>query len=128
MGPRGGGERTIPQAGANYGWPLVSWGNHYDGTAIPDPPSRPELAGSILQWTPVIAPSGMAFYTGTLFGGWRGNLLIGGLVSRGLVRLPLDGHRVTGEDRIPLAARTRHVPPATRKRGGEGQDVSVRGA
>src|SRR3546814_7026343 len=51
----------------------------------------------------------MAFYTGTLFGGWRGNLLIGGLVSRGLVRPTLDGHRVTGEDRIPLADRIRAV-------------------
>src|SRR3546814_3228050 len=56
-----------------------------------------------------ISPSVMAFYTGTLFGGWRGNLLSGGLVSRGLVRLTLDGNRVTGEERIPLAGRIRDV-------------------
>lgn len=109
MGPRGGDELTIPQPGANYGWPLVSWGEHYDGTDIPDPPTRPDLAGSVLQWTPVIAPSGMAFYTGELLAGWRGNLLIGGLVSRGLVRLTLDGDQVVGEERIPLGARIRDV-------------------
>lgn len=109
MGPRGGDELTLPEAGANYGWPLVSWGEHYGGEDIPDPPTRPEFAGSIHQWTPVIAPSGMAFYTADRFPEWRGNLLIGGLVSRGLVRLTLDGPKVTGEERISLGARIRDV-------------------
>jgi aldose sugar dehydrogenase len=56
MGPRGGDGLTIPQAGRNYGRPLVSWGRHYDGRAIPSPSTRPDLAGSLRQWTPVIAP------------------------------------------------------------------------
>lgn len=108
-GPRGGDEINIPEAGSNYGWPLVSWGRHYNGEDIPDPPTRPDLAPAIYQWTPVIAPSGMAFYTADLLPQWRGNLLVGGLVSRGLVRLTLDGERVTGEERIDLGARIRAV-------------------
>jgi aldose sugar dehydrogenase len=109
MGPRGGDELTIAQAGRNYGWPLVSWGRHYDGRAIPSPSTRPDLAGSLRQWTPVIAPSGMTFYTGSLFPAWRGSLLIGGLVARGVVRLTLQGQQVTGEERIALGQRIRDV-------------------
>lgn len=112
MGPRGGDELNLPKPGANHGWPLVSWGDHYDGTDIPDPPTRPDLAGSLRHWTPVIAPSGMAFYTGDRFPAWRGGVLVGGLVSRGLVRLTLDGDRVVGEERIPLGARIRDVRQA----------------
>src|SRR5215218_2139944 len=108
-GPLGGDEINIPEPGRNYGWPLVSWGDHYDGRKIPKPPTRPDLAGSVHQWTPVIAASGMAFYAGDAFSGWRGNLLVGGLVSQGIVRLTLDGQRVTGEERIPLGSRIRDV-------------------
>ncbi|MBW7851647.1 MAG: PQQ-dependent sugar dehydrogenase [Rhodospirillales bacterium] len=109
FGPRGGDELNIPQPGRNYGWPLVSWGRHYGGTSIPDPPTRPDLAPSIHHWTPAISPSGMAFYTATAIPGWRGNLLIGGLGSEALVRLTLDGERVTGEERMPMDARIRDV-------------------
>jgi len=108
-GPRGGDEINIPEAGKNYGWPLVSWGTEYSGWPIPDPPNRPDLVDAIYQWTPVIAASGMAFYTGDLFPSWRGNLLVGGLVAEAVVRLTLDGRRVTGEERIPLGARVRDV-------------------
>ena len=109
FGPRGGDELNIPEPGRNYGWPLVSWGRHYFGKDIPDPPTRPDLAQSIYHWTPVISPSGMTFYTGEVFPVWRGNLLIGGLSSQALVRLVLDGQRVTGEERIPMGARIRDV-------------------
>jgi glucose/arabinose dehydrogenase len=109
FGPRGGDELNIPEPGRNYGWPLVSWGRHYTFIDIPDPPTRPDLAPSIYHWDPAISPSGMAFYTGTLFPDWKGNLLIGGLSSRALVRLTLDGERVTGEERIPMDARIRNV-------------------
>ncbi|MCP5365146.1 MAG: PQQ-dependent sugar dehydrogenase [Hyphomicrobiales bacterium] len=109
FGPRGGDELNIPKAGGNYGWPLVSWGQHYNFADIPDPPTRPDLAKSIYHWDPAISPSGMTFYTGTLFPSWRGNLLIGGLSSEALVRLSLDGERVTGEERIDMDARIRHV-------------------
>jgi aldose sugar dehydrogenase len=108
-GPRGGDELILAEPGRNYGWPLVSWGRHYDGRDIPDPPTRPDLAGSVHQWTPVIGPSGMAFYTGEAFPAWRGDVLIGGLVSQGLIRVSLDGTRMTGEERIPLGARIRDV-------------------
>jgi glucose/arabinose dehydrogenase len=109
FGPRGGDELNIPEPGRNYGWPLVSWGRHYFGKDIPDPPTRPDLAQSIYHWTPVISPSGMTFYTGEVFPAWRGNLLIGGLSSQALVRLVLDGQRVTGEECIPMDVRIRDV-------------------
>jgi glucose/arabinose dehydrogenase len=108
-GPRGGDEINIIAPGKNYGWPLVSWGKEYSGWPIPDPPTRPDLTDAIRQWTPVIAASGMAFYTGELFTAWRGNLLVGGLVARAVVRLELEDNRVTGEERLPLGARIRDV-------------------
>jgi glucose/arabinose dehydrogenase len=108
-GPRGGDEINVARAGENYGWPVVSWGEHYDGRPIPDPPTRPQFAESIHHWVPSIAPSGMAFYTGDLFDEWRGDLLVGALVAQGVVRLSLDGQEVTGEERIDLGARVRDV-------------------
>ena len=114
MGPRGGDELNIPEAGRNYGWPVVSWGRHYDGEPynganMPDPPTRPEFADAIRHWTPVISPSGMIFYSGDAFSQWRGDALIGGLSSQALIRLDLDGESITGENRIELGARIREV-------------------
>lgn len=113
MGPRGGDELNIPEAGRNYGWPLVSWGQHYPnsrgGGDIPDPTTRPDFAGSVHQWTPVISPSGMIFYSGDMFPGWRGEALIGGLTANGIVRVRLDGDRFGSERRIDLGARIREV-------------------
>jgi aldose sugar dehydrogenase len=87
----------------------VSWGSHYDGRPIPDPPTRPEFADAIKHWTPAIAPSGMIFYTGETFPEWRGNALIGSLTRQALVRLGVQEARVTGEEIIPLGARIRDV-------------------
>lgn len=109
FGPRGGDEINIPEAGRNYGWPLVSWGRHYNLIGIPKPATRPDLAQSIYHWNPVVSPSGIVFYTGELFPRWRGNLLIAGLSSEALVRLTLDGERVTGEERIAMDTRIRDV-------------------
>ena len=111
FGPLGGDELNRPEPGRNYGWPLVSWGKHYDGTDIPDPPTRPDLEDAVYHWVPAISPSGMSFYDGALFPAWRGDLLIGGLSSRALVRLSLENGRVTGEERIPMGARVRHARP-----------------
>ena len=112
FGPRGGDELNIPQAGANYGWPVVSWGMHYDGRKIPEPPTRPEFADAIYHWSPVISPSGMTFYTADAIPAWQGNLLIGGLSEQAIVRLTLDGEKVTAEERIPMGARIRDVRQA----------------
>lgn len=108
-GPRGGDEVNIAEAGRNYGWPLVSWGRHYIGLDIPDPPTRPDLAAPVFHWTPVIGASGMAFYTGERFKGWRGDLLVGGLVAHAVVRLRVDGRRVSEQERINVGARVRDV-------------------
>jgi glucose/arabinose dehydrogenase len=112
MGPMGGDELNIPEAGKNYGWPLVSWGKHYDGRSIPKPSTRPDFAGSVRYWNPVISPSGMAFYTGDAIPDWKGSLLIGGLSSQALFRLSLEGNKVTDEERIPMGARIRDVRQA----------------
>ena len=109
FGPLGGDELNIPEAGKNYGWPVVSWGKHYDGTDIPDPTERPEFADAIYHWNPVISPSGIAFYTGDAIPAWKGNLLIAGLSSEAIVRLELDGEKVAGEERIAMGTRIRDV-------------------
>lgn len=109
MGPLGGDELNRPEAGKNYGWPVVSWGINYDGREIPDPPTHPEFADAVKHWTPVIAPSGMIFYTGDVFPEWQGSAFIGGLVSHSLVRLEINGESVTNEERIPLGTRIRDV-------------------
>ena len=105
----GGDELNIPQAGANYGWPVVSWGNHYTGEDIPDPPTHPEFADAIYHWNPVISPSGITFYTADAIPAWKGNLLIAGLSEQAIVRLTLDGEKVVDEERIPMGARIRDV-------------------
>jgi glucose/arabinose dehydrogenase len=109
FGPLGGDELNIIEPGKDYGWPLVSWGKHYDGKEIPDPPTRPEFTDAIKYWSPVISPSGITFYTGDKIPGWKGNLLIAGLSAQGIVRLTLDGDKVVDEERIPLKARIRDV-------------------
>jgi glucose/arabinose dehydrogenase len=100
-GPKGGDELNIPKPGANYGWPEVSFGVNYSGTPVGTGESEaPGFEDPIYQWTPVIAPSGMAFYTGDAFPEWQGDLFVGGLASMALVRLELDGASVTHEERI----------------------------
>ncbi|WP_404384678.1 PQQ-dependent sugar dehydrogenase [Caenispirillum salinarum] len=108
-GPQGGDEINVPEAGRNYGWPVVSWGRHYNGQPIPDPPSHPEFADAIHYWNPVIAASGMDFYTGDLFPEWQGDLLVGGLVSNAVSRLELNGQDVQSEERLPIGQRVRAV-------------------
>lgn len=111
-GPRGGDELNIPEAGKNYGWPLISYGVNYDGTPVGTGKSEmPGMEPPIYQWTPVIAPGNMTFYTGAMFPGWNGNLLIAGLASNALVRLELNDHKVTHEERLltELGQRLRDV-------------------
>ncbi len=104
-GPMGGDELNIPEAGKNYGWPIVSFGVNYDGTPVGSGEADAEgFEDPIYQWTPVIAPSGMTFYTGDLFPQWQGNLFVGGLASTTLVRLELEGDSVAHEERLIEAA------------------------
>jgi glucose/arabinose dehydrogenase len=90
-GPKGGDELNLIEPGKNYGWPLVSYATNYDGVPIPSPDTRPDLAKPVIYWTPVIAPGNMVFYKGPMFPKWQGSLLIGGLASKSLTRVTLDG-------------------------------------
>jgi aldose sugar dehydrogenase len=92
-GPRGGDELNLIEKGKNYGWPLVSFGNNYDGVPIPKPDSRPDLAMPVLYWVPVIAPGNLMFYHGTkTFPQWDGNGFVSGLGTKSLNRIIFDGH------------------------------------
>ncbi|WP_211222970.1 PQQ-dependent sugar dehydrogenase [Salinimicrobium terrae] len=109
FGPLGGDELQIAEAGNNYGWPVVSWGDNYDGSKIPDPTTRPEFADAEIVWTPTISPSGMAFYNGDSFPEWKGSMFIGGLTSSGLVRVQVNNGQAEEVERIPLNERIRDV-------------------
>jgi glucose/arabinose dehydrogenase len=109
MGPLGGDEVNLIQAGKNYGWPLASNGVHYNGAAIPFHPTRSQFQGPVRTWTPVVSPSGATAYNGTLFPAWRGSILVGGLSSQALVRMQFDGERVAVEERINMRRRIRDV-------------------
>ena len=99
-GPRGGDEINIPEAGKNYGWPVIGLGIDYSGARIHEGTRKPGMEPPLHHWVPSIAPSGMAFYSGTAVPAWRGNLFIGALVSKMLVRLELDGEKVVKEERL----------------------------
>lgn len=109
MGPRGGDEFNLIERGANYGYPIVSDGDHYDGRNIPDHETRPEFTEPKIVWTPVISPAGLIIYSGDMFRDWRGNALIGGLSSEGLVRVEIDGTSAREVGRYEMGARIREV-------------------
>ncbi len=101
MGPRGGDELNRPERGRDYGWPTITYGEEYSGAPIGRGITQAEgMEQPVYYWDPSISPSGMAFYSGALFPEWRGNIFVGGLSSKALVRLVLDGDRVVGEERL----------------------------
>jgi aldose sugar dehydrogenase len=100
-GPQGGDEINVIRAGVNYGWPVITYGVNYgSGTKIGEGTAKPGMAQPLYYWVPSIAPSGMAFYTGDRFPRWKGNLFVGALKDEMLVRLELDGEKVTKEERL----------------------------
>lgn len=111
-GARGGDELNHPQAGRNYGWPVITYGVDYTFVKIGEGTAKPGMEQPVYFWDPVIAPSGATFYSGDAFPEWRGSLLAGSLQPGGLVRLTLDGDRVVREERYrsgELKARVRDV-------------------
>ena len=100
-GPQGGDEVNIIRAGANDGWPVITYGVNYGlGTRIGEGTSKAGMEQPLYYWVPSIAPSGMAFYDGERFPRWKGNLFVGALRDRMLVRLQLDGEKVVKEERL----------------------------
>lgn len=107
-GTRGGDEINIARAGKDFGWPTIAYGIEYAGGAITGGiTAKPGMEQPLYYWDPVIAPSGMTFYTGDLFPEWKGSLFVGGLASQALVRLDVDGERITGEERLLTNMRRR---------------------
>ncbi len=108
-GPAGGDELNLVEPGRNYGWPVVSEGDHYGGGKIPPHSSRPDLAAPAISWTPVIGPGDFIFYRGDKFPAWRGQAIVAGLVSQGLVRVTIDGTKAREVARYPLGQRIRGI-------------------
>jgi aldose sugar dehydrogenase len=100
-GPQGGDEVNVMRGGANYGWPIITYGVNYGfGTRIGEGSHKAGMEQPLYYWVPSIAPSGMAFYTGDKFPRWRGDLFVGALRDELLVRLKLDGEKVVQEERL----------------------------
>jgi glucose/arabinose dehydrogenase len=112
MGPRGGDELNLIEAGKNYGWPIVSNGDNYDGVAIPDHPTRPDLQAPVLFWNPSISPSGLIIYTGTMFPAWRGDALMGAMSGKALIHIEIDGANARKADQWDMGLRVRDVAEA----------------
>ena len=109
MGPKGGDELNLIERGSNYGWPVVSNGDNYDGTPIPRHSTRPDFNAPEVSWNPVIAPAGFVIYSGTLFPWFRGKGFIGGLASQALIEIEFNGTQAREARRYPMGRRIREV-------------------
>jgi glucose/arabinose dehydrogenase len=109
MGPAGGDELNRVVRGGNYGYPVVSNGDHYDGREIPDHDTRPEFNAPAAWWTPVISPGNLIVYGGDTFADWKGQALVAGLSSMSIVRISLDGESAREVERYGMGARIRSV-------------------
>jgi glucose/arabinose dehydrogenase len=111
-GPAGGDEINRLKAGDNYGWPVVSNGDNYNGTPIPRHPTHPEFHAPAISWNPVIAPGGFIFYSGKLWPEWKGQAIIAGMKVQSIVRVSLDGDKGTEEARYDMGHRIRGLAEA----------------
>lgn len=109
MGPAGGDELNHIVRGGNYGYPVVSNGDHYDGREIPDHDTRPEFNAPAAWWTPVISPGNLIVYGGDLFDDWRGDAFVAGLSSQAIIRIALDGSDAREAERYEMGSRIRSV-------------------
>jgi aldose sugar dehydrogenase len=108
-GSRGGDELNLIESGKNYGWPVVTFSQEYTGGKISKEVSRPNMVDPKLVWTPAIAPSGLLLYRGNIFPNWEGNLFAGGLVSKSVVRIKIEGNKTIVQETIPVGQRVRDV-------------------
>ena len=99
-GPRGGDEINLVRPGLNYGWPVISYGINYDGSVLTEHTHMEGMEQPVHHWTPSIATSGKAFYTGDAFPAWRGSMLVGGLAGTQIARVTLNGHTYVGEETL----------------------------
>ena len=109
MGPQGGDEVNLVQAGGNYGWPQASNGSHYGGADIPDHRAGDGFAAPAVWWTPSISPGSLMIYRGNAFPAWRGDAFVGALSGQALIRIDLDGTSASKGDQWPMGARIREV-------------------
>jgi glucose/arabinose dehydrogenase len=109
MGPAGGDELNLVKKAANYGYPTVSNGDHYDGRNIPDHAAGDGFEAPKVSWNPAISPGGLMIYSGDMFKAWKGSAFIGGLGSKALVRVKLDGENAAKADQWDMGARIREV-------------------
>lgn len=107
MGPKGGDELNIIKKGENYGYPIVSNGDHYSGQPIPDHHTRPEFKAPEIDWTPVISPSSLIIYRGQQFPAWQNKALIGGLSSEAIIVVDLQHKPVKEVQRLDMKQRIR---------------------
>ena len=99
-GPRGGDELNFIEAGKNYGWPAITYGINYDGSAVSDKTAEDGMEQPIIHWTPSIATSQIAFYTGSRFSHWKNNLFLGSLAQQRFIRFEVEGRKVIHEEEI----------------------------
>ena len=109
MGPRHGDELNLVKKAANYGYPKVSNGNHYDGRDIPDHKPGDGFEAPKVFWNPAISPGGLMIYSGSLFKSWKGSAFIGGLGAKALIRVKLNGENAVKADQWDMGARIREV-------------------
>jgi glucose/arabinose dehydrogenase len=109
MGPLHGDELNLVVKGRNYGYPIVSEGDHYNGDPIPNHDTRPEFEAPKVAWVPTIAPAELIFYSGEMFPEWQGSALIAGLRSRAIIRVVIDGDEAAEAERYDMGARIREL-------------------